>query len=214
MIKSDLPLSWTNISLNEYMELQNLLLENEEGLSEEDLIMQEIQLLYGKNPYIMTMSEFKKSIEGLKFMQKEMPKMKVKDCYNLNGNIYYLHKSLSEFKMGQYIDYERILKSKKGVDVYADFIALFLTPNKDDSYGDGYDVTTVIKEIKQYMSIADATSIATFFLHLSKAYTVRFLWYSMHKATKNLKDRKTKRDLRKKTKQLIKMIIAGEPHHY
>ena len=212
MIHSQLKLDWSNISIQEYIDLQSLLLDNEEGLEQEDLIMREIQILYDRNPYTMSLPEFKKCVDGLKFLQKEMPKMKVKDHYNLNGNIYYLHKSLSEFKMGQYIDYERIMKSGKGIDVYADFIALFLTPDKDDSYGDGYDVATVIKEIRQYMSIADACSIAAFFLRLSKAYTVASLWSSMQKATKAMKNRKEKKALRKKMKELMKMIISGE--HY
>ena len=209
MLHKELPLSWNNVSLQEYIDLQTLLL-NEEQREDEDLIMGEIQLLYGKNPYAMPLPEFHQCINGLSFLSKEMPKMKVKDQYNLNGNVYFLHKSLSDFKVGQYMDYERIIKEKKGLDMYAEFIALFLTPSQSDSYGDGYDVPTVVNDILNYMSIADACSITAFFLRLSKAYIIRFLWSSIRRTTRTMKDRKTKRELKKKTRQMIKMIAVGE----
>jgi hypothetical protein len=212
MIHSNLKLDWTNISLQEYIELQDLLLDNEEQLEQEDLIMQEIQILYGRNPYTMQMPEFKKCIDGLKFMQKEMPKMKVKEHYNLGGNIYYLHKKLEQFKVGQYIDYEHIMKEGKGVEIYADFIALFLTPNEDDSYGDGYDVAQVIADIKKYMSIADANSITAFFLKSCKLYTILSLLYSNRKARKTIKNRKTRKTLKKKTMELVNLVLNGESY--
>lgn len=213
MINCNRPLDWTNISLQEYIDLENLLMENEEGLEQEDIILKEIQILTGRNPYTMQMPEFKKCIEELKFMQKEMPKMKVKEQYNLGGNIYFLHKKLEQFKVGQYIDYERIMKEGKGIDIYADFIALFLTPNEDDSYGDGYDVSGVVKDIRKYMSIADACSIAAFFFRQSRAFIVASLLSSRRKAMKAMKDRKKKKELRKKMNQLIKMTIFGESLH-
>lgn len=211
MIRRDRNIDWCNVSLQEYIDLQDLLLNNTDELEKEDLVMQQVQILYNRNPYNMGLPEFRKCVEGLKFLNKEMPKMKVRDQYNLGGNVYTLHKSLSDFRLGQYIDYERIMKDKKGVEMYASFIALFLTPSQCDIYGDGYDVGSVIEDINKYMSIADACSIAAFFLRLSKACTVRFLWYSMHKATRKIKDRKTRRDLRKKTRQLAKSILGELP---
>jgi hypothetical protein len=138
------PLDWTNISLGEYIELQHLTLDNPDKLEDEDIMLNQIQLLYGKNPYSMPIQEFRKCVEGLKFTTQKMPKMRMRDTYNLNGNTYHLHRKLNEFKVGQYIDFERIMKTKKGIEAYPDFIALFLTPDKDGSYGDGYDVQTVI----------------------------------------------------------------------
>lgn len=209
MINTLLEIGWTNISINEYLELQSLLLDNEENLDDEDLVLRQIQILTGRNPYTMSITEFKKCVGSLKFLSKPMPKMKLKDSYNLNGNVYYLHKDITEFKMGQYMDYERILQAKKGVDAYPEFLALFLTPSKDDSYGDGYNVQTVVNDVANYMSIADASSMSAFFLRLSKAFIVNSLWYSMHKVTKKMKDRKTKRALRKKTLKLVKLILGG-----
>lgn len=211
MIHIDRPIDWTNISLGEYIELQDATLEN--GEDQEDIVMQQVQILYNKNPYSMSMPEFRKAVEGLKFMTKPLPKMKVKEHYMLNGNAYFLHKSLSDFKVGQYIDYERIMKEKKGIEAYAEFIALFLTPDPEQDYGDGYDVGTVVKDIRKYMSIADACSIAAFFLKLSKAYTVHFLHYSMSAAMAGMKDRKARKELKKKTRKLIRMVLTGELHH-
>ena len=68
MIHSLLKLDWSNISIQEYIDLQSLLLDNEEGLEQEDLIMREIQILYDRNPYAMSLPEFKKCVDGLKFL--------------------------------------------------------------------------------------------------------------------------------------------------
>lgn len=210
MIRSNEPLSWTNISIEEYIELQDVVLENEEELEQEDIILREIQILYNVDPLTLDLLKFKKYVESLRFMSQPMPNMKVKHTYNLNGNIYYLHKKLEQFKVGQYIDYQRIMQSKKGIGNYPEFIALFLTPEEDGVYGDGYDVAQVIADIRKYMSIADATSIATFFLRSSKIYTTLSLWYSMWTTRKAIKNRKTRRLLRKKTMQLMNLVLNGD----
>ena len=212
MINSTQPLSWQNISIEEYIELQDVVLENEEELEQEDIILREIQILYHIDPMTLDLPKFKKYVESLRFMSQPMPNMKIKDSYNLGGNIYYLHKKLEQFKVGQYIDYQRIMQDKKGVESYPDFIALFLTPDEDSVYGDGYDVATVINDIRKYMSIADATSIAAFFLKSCKLFTALSLLYSNRKAMKTVKDRKKRKELKKKTMQLISLVLNGESH--
>ena len=212
MINSTQPLSWQNISVEEYIELQDVVLENEEELEQEDIILREIQILYHVDPLTLDLGKFKKYVESLKFMSQPMPNMKIKDSYNLGGNIYYLHKKLEQFKVGQYIDYQRIMQDKKGVESYPDFIALFLTPDEDGVYGDGYDVATVINDIRKYMSIADATSIAGFFLRQSKIYIALSILYSHWKTRKTVKDRKRRKELKKKTMQLISLVLNGESH--
>lgn len=210
MIHYDWKLDWANISVGEYIELQELVVDNEEGLEQEDLIMQEIQLLYGKDPYRMGIPEFKKCIDSLQFISTPMPNMKVKDTYTLNGCTYYLHKKLEDFKVAQWIDYGEIMKNGKGVENYPQFIALFMTPSSEGSYGDGYDVDAVVKDIAKYMSIADACSIAAFFLKSSKLFIALSLLSSHRTAMKAMKDRKKKKLLRRKTMQMIRLVLAGE----
>ena len=210
MLHIDWKLDWLNVSLQEYIDLQNTTLES--GEDQEDIIYQQIQILYGKNPLTMSMPEFHKAVESLKFMTKPIPKVKIKDTYNLNGNTYFLHKKLSDFKVGQYIDYERIMMESKGIEAYAEFIALFLTPDPEQDYGDGYDVDTVVNDIRRYMSIVDCLALGDFFFRLSRAYTVHFLRYSLTKTTKAMKSRKKKRELRKKAKELIRLALVGDLH--
>lgn len=210
MIRSDCKLDWNNVSIEEYFELQDVVLENEEELDQEDIVLREIQILYHVDPLTLDLGKFKKYVESLKFMSQPIPNMKVKDRYNLGGNVYYLHKKLEQFKVGQYIDYQRIMQTKKGIEAYPEFIALFLTTEEYGVYGDGYDVAQVISDVRKYMSIADATSIAAFFLKSCKLYTVLSLLYSNRKARKTIKDRKTRKQLRKKTMQLISLVLNGE----
>lgn len=212
MINSTQPLSWTNISIEEYIELQDVVLDNEEELEQEDTILREIQILYHVDPLTLDLPKFKKYVESLRFMSQPIPNMKIKDKYNLGGNIYYLHKKLEQFKVGQYIDYQRIMQTKKGIEASPDFIALFLTTEQDGTYGDGYDVAQVIADIKKYMSIADANSITAFFLKSCKLYTVLSLLYSNRKARKAIKDRKKRKELKKKTMQLINLVLNGESY--
>ena len=214
MIKCDLQPSWTNISLGEYLDIQELVTNNIDKMSDEDIVMNEIQIIYNRNPYSMPMTEFKKCIEGIGFLSTPMPKMKVKDEYWLNGNKYYLHKKLNDFRVAQYIDYDQIMKHNKGMEAYAQFISLFLTPSSDGVYGEGYDVGAVAEDVRKYMSIADADSIANFFLRQSRAFIVTFLWSTHRSTMKLMKDRKSRRAMRKKTKQLIKMIIRGDSLPY
>lgn len=202
-------LDWTNITIQQYIELQDLVLENEDELEQEDIMLQEIQILYKVDPLTLDFQTFKKYVESLKFMSKPIPKMKVKNRYNLGGNIYYLHKRLEEFKVGQYIDYQQIMKNNKGIGSYPEFIALFLTTEEDGAYGDGYDVAQVVDDIRNHMSIADADSIAAFFLRSSKLYISLSLLYSHLRTRKAIKDRKTRKMLKKKTMNLIKIVLNG-----
>ena len=210
MIESNKPLSWTNITLQEYMELQDVVLENTEELEQEDIILREIQILYHVDPLALDLPKFKQYVESLKFMSQPIPNMKIKDKYNLGGNVYHLHKKLEQFKVGQYIDYQRIMQTKKGMDTYPEFLALFLTPSENDVYGDGYDVASVVNDIRKYMSIADANSLAAFFLKLYRLFMVISLFSSMRKTKKAIKDRKMRKELRKKTMQLISLVLNGE----
>lgn len=208
MIRIDLPPSWTNISVGEYLDIQELVTENAGKMENEDIVMNEIRIIYGRNPYTMSMTEFHKCLEHISFLSTKMPRMKVKDEYWLNGNKYYLHKKLNDFRVAQFMDYQQIMKSNKGIDAYPQFISLFLTPSSDAVYGDGYDVAMVANDIRKYMSIADADSIANFFLRQSKAYIVTFLWF-IHRSARKMMSRKEKRELRKKTMKLIRMVING-----
>lgn len=208
MIHFDAKLDYTNISIGEYIELQDLLLDNEEGLEQQDLVMQEIQILYGRDPYKMSMPEFKKAVESLNFMTKEMPKMKVRDNYFLNGNKYVLHKKLSEFKVAHYVDYEMIMKSQKGIESYPQFLALFLIPDGHE-YNDGYNMETAIDDIRKYLSIADAVSLANFFKASSVLFTSLFLRYLKTSTAKTIKDRKQRKIIKNKMRQLIRLTIMA-----
>lgn len=210
MINSTQPLSWNNVSIDEYIQLQDAVLENGEGLEQQDIVLREIQILYHTDPLTMDLNKFKKCVESLKFMSQPMPNMKVKDKYNLGGNVYYLHKKLEQFKVGQYIDYQRIMQERQGVEAYPEFLALFLTAEEDGTYGDGYDVAQVVSDIKKYMSIADATSIAIFFLRSCRLYTALSLISSFWRTRKTIKDRKKRKELKKKTMQLVSLVLNGE----
>lgn len=211
MIHFDNKLDFTNISIGEYIELQSLLLDNTDGLEQQDLVMQEIQILYGRNPYNMSMPEFKKAVESLNFLAKQMPKMKIRDSYFLNGNKYVLHKKLSEFKVAHYVDYEMITKNQNGIESYPEFLALFLVP-EDHEYNDGYSMEIAVNDIRNYLSIADAVSLANFFKASSILFITLFQRYLKTSTAKTIKDKKKRKEFKKRMRQLIHLTITAFSH--
>lgn len=208
MINKEQKASWNNISVGEYLQIEELF--NVGGMDDEDIVMNEIQIIYNQNPYSMGLQEFRKCAESVSFLAEKMPKMRVKDTYTLNGKKYRLHKRLDDFRVAQYIDYQFILKQTKGVAAYPQFISIFLVPEGYETYGDGYDVAEVAAAVRDWMSIADADAIAGFFLRKSKAFIRTFLWYTHRSTRKAIKDRESRRKLKKQ----MKTLIRGVSHLY
>ena len=196
-------MNWTDISINQYNNIKNLYLDTE--LSDEDRLILQINILFGVDPLKLKTSELHKYINEMKFLGSKIPKMKIKKEYKLGGNVYTLKKELKDVTVAQWIDWQNFLKDGSDTDNYANLLSVFFFPKGETEYGDGYDIEQVRQDINNHLSIAEAMSVASFFLLYRKMSLLLFLIYTKKQI---LKTPLTKEQKKKMKKEFRKLIIA------
>lgn len=94
----------------------------------------------------------------------ETPRVKVaKGEYTLNGHRYKVSMNMQEITTAQYIDFQQM--ADKADDMPAEFLSIILIPD-GHKYNDGYDISKVVYDIENYMSVEDCLSLSAFFLSL------------------------------------------------
>ena len=146
-------------------------------------------------------------------MGEKIPKMKIKETYNLGGNVYILKKNLKDFTVAQWIDWQNFLKNGADTDNFANLLSVFFFPKGESEYAEGYDIETVRHDLNDFLSIADALSISSFFLTYQKALSVVFLLSMNKKVMTNPLTRKQRKQVRKDMKKLIRQVSIGDSHH-
>lgn len=142
-------------------------------------------------------NEFGNLVKQTSFLN-DMPKVKIENKYTINGKKYEVNFNLRHMNMAQYIDFQTYIKEQN--KYLKEIIACFLIP-KGMKYGEGYNVSDVVSDIGNYMSIVDANSIFFFF-------TLSFR--SLTKAMLSCLSRKMKKMMRKeKNKEMKKNITEA-----
>ena len=196
-------MNWTELSLKKYNEIKDLYLDTE--LSDEDRLILQINILFGVDALKLKTSELHKYINEMKFLGEKVPKMKIKNEYKLGGNVYTLKKDLRDVTVAQWLDFQNFLKDGSDTDNYANLLSIFFFPKGETEYGDGYDIEQVRSDINNHLSIAEAMSIASFFLLYRKTSLLLFLLYTRRET---LKTPLTKEQRKKVKKEMRKLIIA------
>jgi hypothetical protein len=185
--------NWNEITINVYQKLQCLLKQESTGDSTMDNLNMNITLLSilcdVDEDVIADLSieDFKALANQCVFIN-DMPKVRIKDRYTINGQIYNVQFNVQDMTMAQYIDYQTFLKDSE--KYMKEIIACFLIP-KGKKYGEGYKIADVIEDIGNYFSIVDALSVCFFFT---------ILFQSLTKATLRCLVKKMKREKRKLNK--------------
>lgn len=201
-------MDWTKVSLKQYNDIKEIFLNPD--FSEEDRLILLINILFGIDALKLKTSELNKYINDLKFLNTTPPKMKIRDKYQLGQNTYVLKKDLKDFKVCQWIDFQNFLKNGSDTDNYANLLSVFFLPENQTEYGEGYDIEQVRQDINNHLSIADANSIASFFLTYHKASLIASLLYTKRKILKTPMDREQKKKIKKEMRKLIwKTIFRG-----
>lgn len=202
-------MTWNDVTLQQYNELKDIYLDPD--YTDEDRLLAEVQVLFGVNPYQLTVSELKKYAQQLSFLGQKIPNMKLKKYYHLGGNKYELHKKVEELNVAQWIDWQNFLKSGGGdTDNYANLLSVFIFPAGEKEYNEDYDIQTVRNDISRYLTIPDAVSIATFFLTWQKALLINTLLYIRRMTLKTKLTRQQRKEVRRETRQVIKKIMIGD----
>lgn len=197
-------MNWTNLSLRQYNDIKDVFLNPD--FSDEDRIILLINICFGVDALKLKTSELNKYIEQMKFLNTTPPKMKLRDKYQLGQNTYILKKDLKDFKVCQWIDWNNFLKNGSDTDNYANLLSVFFIPEGETEYGE-YDVEQVRNDINNHLSIADASSIASFFLTYQKASLIASLLSTKRKIMKTPLDKTEKKKIKKEMRKLIWQTI-------
>lgn len=195
--------NWNDITIGVYKELNEIL----KFERTDDEIMDEVNLSIALLSTLcdadedevasLTINDFKALAAQCAFLN-EMPKVRIKDKYTINGKEYRVQYNVQDMTMAQYIDYQTFVKER---DKYlSNIIACFLIP-KGKKYGDDYNLQEVVDDIEQYFSIVDAHSVCFFFMMLFQSLTKTMLTFLVKKMKKGMK--KMTQEEKEKTQEAI-----------
>ena len=203
-------MNWTTVSLRQYNDIKDVFLNPE--FSEEDRIILLINILFGVDALKLKTSELNKYINEMKFLNSTPPKMKLKDKYRLGENTYVLKKDLKDFNVAMWLDWNNFLKNGSDTDNYANLLSVFFIPEGKDvkEYGEGYDIEQVRQDINNSLSIADANSIAGFFLTYQKTLLIASLKSIKRKILKTPIDKMEKKKIKREMRKLIWKTLTGD----
>lgn len=200
-------MNWFNISLKKYIELKDLYLDPE--ITDEDRLIYQIKILFDIDPLKLKPTELHKYINEMKFLGEKIPKVKLKSKYVLGENTYVLKKDLKDFKVCQWIDFQNFLKNGSDTDNFPNLLSVFFLPEGETEYGE-YDIEQVRQDINNNLSIADANSIAGFFLRYQRGLSIAFLLSIKRKTLKTPLEKKEKKKIKKEFRKLIwKTLLTG-----
>ena len=200
-------MNWTELSLKKYNDIKDLYLDTE--LSDEDRLIYQIRILFDVDPLKLKTNELHKYINEMKFLGEKVPKVKLKSTYKLGENTYTLKKDLRNLTVAQWLDWQNFLKEGSDTDNYANLLSVFFFPKDVDEYGDGYEIEQVRSDINNYLSIAEAMSIASFFLTYRKTLLLLSLLYTKKQILKTPLTKEQRKKVKKEFKKLIITTLRG-----
>lgn len=180
--------SWEDMSINQFIILNQTI---QADIPETYKTVNIISILTGlsvEEVERIPITVFAKLKNQLDFLNTEIPKVKHKDKYNLNGRIYTLNADISSITTAQYIDYQTYIKENNPIQM----MSLWLIP-EGHQYNDGYSMEQVLLDI-QDMCFLDVQSIA-FFLQLQFATYILIMRDYFKKEMK--KSKMGKKDIKK-----------------
>ena len=150
--------NWDEITWKEYEQIEQIL---NTDIPSDYKTIHLVSVLTGKSVdeiEKLTVTQFTKLAEHLKFLETESETHTHKFKYTINGREYDFKGKLEEITTAQYIDY-RAYMNEEDKDVIK-LMSVFLIPNGHD-YNDGYDMIKVKEDIKQ-LPITVANSLSFF----------------------------------------------------
>lgn len=194
-------MTWLDIKLRQYIDIDAVVKDSE--LSDEERLVALCQAVYGVNILQQPFTEYTRYTQGLAFLNEKMPDMTLSDTYVINGTRYVFNKSVKNFTVGQFMDYQSYAKGEKSLDTYASILTIFLIP-EGCKYNDGYDIAKARKDMLD-LSAPVALSMAAFFLTCWKNFVRVFLLFSMWKVLTTRKIPKAqKKEILTQMREMIK----------
>ena len=142
-------MDWKDITLDQFQKIRKL------DLNEMDGQIEAANILLGINSDDMTWVEFCKELKKLEFLNKEIPKVIIRNSYELNGRKYITKANLQELTVSRYMDFTNL--APKGE--LEKILAVVLIPEGKE-YGE--DLDQVYSDILT-MNIVDVYAVFNFF---------------------------------------------------
>lgn len=183
--------TWNDITLAQFKAIKDVLSEEQDDYTAFNLL----DIVYGIDSANMNISELSKF--SIEFLKQNIPNVKLKDKYVLNGTTYCSNFNLTEVKTGQFVDYQNYVK--QGAELEK-LLSVFFTP-EGHTYNDGYDIKKLQEDLLS-LDIATVYSAAFFFKTQLSIYTTLFQ-RSLIRQVKKMKIDKTKK---KETIRMLKQM--------
>lgn len=165
-------LSWDDVSIGQYLEMENILKKEGDTLSK---ALDLLQILTGTDYSKVPIDEYMEKVAELSFLQTDVPTIDLPNEIALNGRKYVLKNDVDKITASQFIDYNNYIQSEDN-DKIIKIIGTFIIP-KGHIYGDGYEFDTVMEDAKD-IPLPIANSIA-FFLRKQSNKSLKRSLYSL-----------------------------------
>ena len=165
-------LSWDDVSIGQYLEMENILKKEGDTLSK---ALDLLQILTGIDYSKVPIDEYMEKVAELSFLQTDVPTIDLPNEIALNGRKYTLKNDVDKITASQFIDYNNYIQSEDN-DKIIKIIGTFIIP-KGHIYGDGYEFDTVMEDAKD-IPLPIANSIA-FFLRKQSNKSLKRSLYSL-----------------------------------
>lgn len=188
--------SYKDLSVNKYLELQELLVEECDDLSLQAQLIGVLADMSEDDVLALSLDEYQRMVANTSFLL-EKPKLNkhIPNSININGAKYKICKDVPSLNVAQYIDYQTLTASDDKDKLIAQILSCFIVP-EGHTYGDGkYDNRTVIEAIGDHLSIQDAVSVCFFFHRKYRRLiedTLIYLDWKMKRMKRKAKDEATR----------------------
>ena len=137
MLKRD----WTNITLNDWYNIQDIL-----SVQDDYTTFNLLDYLYNINSSDMSLSEVSKYSNSLSFLNDaaDFENFVCEDEYTINGTTYVGFVDITKVSVAQFIDYQNYIKEHPVK--FEKVMSIFIVP-KGHTYNDGYDMKSVQNDL-------------------------------------------------------------------
>lgn len=193
--------NWNELPVGKFIEIYDMTDDNDKALR----IAAALAGITYEEILNAPLAKTKALLKNAEFLSKQPKLKRAKREYLINGKKYCFAIDLNLISTAQYIDYSEMPK-----DLYhlPEIGAIFLIPS-GHTYNDGYDMDTVIGDIRDHMPYEDFNSIMGFFLGSFLISMRRFEKETLKTLKKAVKEGTATREQLKEAKNNLQIIRAA-----
>ena len=193
---------WKDITLKQFLMIQELLTEPDEYLT-----FNLLDVVYGIDSASLTVSELAPYKDALNFLNESIPHVKLNSEYTLNGTVYESNFDLTVVTVAQFVDYQNYIREEN--PSFNKLLSVFFVP-KGMEYNKGYD----IKKVQDDLLELDICSVVTlaFFFEIQLSIFLSSFQRSSIKSVKKMKvSKEQKRAMIKKLEEMDLSSLISFP---